>query len=189
MKAGATMKRKSTFLLASIFSLVCAGVANAQDYQQVAESTAWKFSQEQASVANSLLRFSKDYQVELIRPKNKFGEITIRLVDDGKELFAWEGHYRSVFTSNGNVLVYTAFLPSRTGCAVVAYDLKMQKQLWKADLKGLGDIAHFGYSNSVNLDIINNGAVRVFGNESAGQYLEIVDLKTGKTVGHRKYKK
>jgi hypothetical protein len=169
--------------------LACANLGYSQDYQKMADATAWSWSAERASVADSLLRFSKDYQVELIRPKNKFGEITIRLVDDGKEHFAWEGHYRSVFTSSGNVLVYAAFLPSRTGCAVVAYDLKTQKQLWKADLKGLGDIAHFGYSNSVNLDIINNGAVRVFGNESAGQYLEIVDLKTGKTVRHRKYKK
>ena len=50
-------------------------------------------------------------------------------------------------------------------------------------------IDHFEYSNSVNLDILNNDAVRVFGNESVGKYLEIVDLKTGKTVGHHKFKK
>ena len=183
------MKPIFIFLAASILSLGCRNVAYGQDYQKVADETAWSWSAERASVGDSLIRFSKDYQVELIRKKNKFGDITIRVVDDGKELAAWEGHYRSVFTSSGNVLVYAAFLPSRTGCAVVAYDLKMQKQLWKADLKGLGDIDHFGYSNSVNLEIINNDAVRVFGNESAGQYLEFVDIKTGKMVGHRQYKK
>ena len=93
-----------------------------------------------------------------------------------------------MFSLNGDVLIYADFMPSRTGCSVVAFDLKKQKQLWKTNLKGLGDIAHFRYANSVNLDIINDDAVRVFGKESAGQYLEIVDRKTGKTVGHRKYK-
>jgi hypothetical protein len=170
-------------------SLTCSHSSFGQDYQKIADSTVWSWSAERASVTDSLLRFSKDYQVELIRPKNRFGEITIRLLDNGKEVVAWEGHYRSVFTSNGNVLVYAVFGPSRTGCAVVAYDLKSQKQLWKTDLKGIGPIDHFQYSNSVNLEIINNDAVRVFGNETAGQYLEIVDLKTGKTVGHRTYKK
>ncbi len=125
----------------------------------------------------------------MLRKKNKFGEITIRILDDGKELVAWEGHHRSVFALQGDVLVYAAFHPSSSGCALVAFDLKAQKQLWKTDLMGLGPIRHFRYSNSVNLDIINNDAVRVFGSESAGQYLEIVDLKTGKTVGHQKYKK
>ncbi len=183
------MKRVLTFSLASILALFFTSLAHGQDYQKIADATAWSWSAERASVGDSFLRFSKDYQVELIRKKNRFGDITIRVVDDGMELVAWEGHYRSVFTSSGNVLVYAAFLPSRTGCAVVAYDLKNGKQLWKTNLKGLGSIDHFEYSNAVNLDIINTDAVRVFGNESAGQYLEIVDLKTGKTVGHRTYKK
>jgi hypothetical protein len=144
---------------------------------------------ERASVGDSFLKFPNTYQVEMIRKKNKYGEVTIRLLDDGKELVAWEGHPRSVFSLNGDVLVYAEFPTRSSGCSVVAFDLKTKKQLWKTSLKGLGPISHFGYSNSVNMEIINNDAVRVFGNETAGQYLEIVDLKTGKTVGHRKYKK
>jgi hypothetical protein len=178
-----------SFFVASIFSLACVTSASGQDYQKIADGTAWSWSAERASVSDSFLKFPNTYQVELIRKKNKYGEITIRLLDDGKELVAWEGHYRSVFALNGDVLVYAAFHPSSTGCAVVAYDLKNRKQLWKADLKGIGPIDHFRYSNSVNLTIINNNAVEVFGKESAGQYLEIVDLKTGKTVGHRVYGK
>ena len=181
------MKRSSFFFEASV-TLICVGTCHGQDYQKIADATAWSWSAERASVGDSFLKFPNTYQVELIRKKNKYGEITIRLVDDGKELYAWEGHYRSVFSLNGDVLVYADFHPSRNGCSVVAFDLKKQKQLWKTDLKGLGPIPHFRYSNSVTLEIINNDAVRVFGNESAGQYLEIVDLKTGNTVGHRKYK-
>jgi hypothetical protein len=181
--------KRFSVLVASILLLACINVTYGQDYQKVADATAWKFSPEQASVTDSFLKFSRDYQVELIRPKNKFGEIIIRIVDDGKELCSWEGHYRSVFTLSGDVLVYAEFFPSRTGCTVVAYDLKKQKQLWKTPLKGLGDIAHFRYSNAVNLEIVNSEAVRVFGKESAGQYVEFVDLKTSKTVGHRVYGK
>ena len=178
-----------SFLVASIFSLACVTSVFGQDYQKIADATAWSWSAERASVGDSFLKFPNTYQVELIRKKKKYGEITIRLVDDGRELVAWEGHYRSAFSLSGDVLVYADFYPSRTGCSVVAFDLKNKKQLWKTDLKGLGPIDHFRYSNSVNLEIINNDAVRVFGNESAGQYLEIVDIKSGKTVGHRTYKK
>ncbi len=178
-----------TFLVASVFSLAFVTSVSGQDYQKIADATAWTWTAERASVSDSFLKFPNTYQVEMIRKKNKYGEITIRLLDDGKELVAWEGHYRSVFSLQGDILVYAAFHPNSTGCAVVAYDLKNKKQLWKTSLKGLGPIAHFRYSNSVNLEIVNNDAIRVFGNESAGQYLEIVDLKTGMTVGHRTYKK
>ena len=182
------MKRFATFLFAFILSLACAHFSYGQDYQKIADATAWSWSDQRASAVDSLARFSKDYQVELIRKKNK-NNFTFRLVDDGKELYAWEAHYRSVFFVSGDVFVYADFGPHRTGCALVAFDLKKQKQLWKTDLTGLGPIAHSSYFNSVNLEIINNEAVRVFGNETSGKYLEIVDLKTGKTVGHRVYGK
>ena len=175
--------------LVLLSALASTNHVHAEDYQKVADVTAWKFSQEQAGVADSLLRFSRDYQVELIRPKNKFGDIIVRVVDDGKEVFAFTGHYQTVFRSSRDVLVYAEYHSSSSGCTLVAFDLKNRKQLWKTPLKGLGPIPHFGYTNAVNLEIINNEAVRVFGNEAAGQYVEFVDLNTGKTVGHRKYGK
>ena len=183
------MKPISSFVTASLLTLGCASYSHAEDYQKLADATVWKFSQEQASVFVSLLRFPNEYQVELIRPKNKFGPLTIRLVNDGKEIYSWEGHARSVFTANGEVLVYAEYSPSRTGCTVVAYDLKKQKQVWKTPLQGLGPIDHFYYANSVNLEVVNNEVARVFGKESDGQYLEFLDLKTGKTVGRRVYGK
>jgi hypothetical protein len=179
---------RSLLLLGVTALLIGAGPGHGEDYQKIADATPWNWSAERASVTDSFLRFPMDYQVELIRPKNKFSEITIRVLDGDKELVVWKGHERSVFTSSGDVLVHADFHPSRTGCALVAFDLKNGKQLWRTDLKGLGPIPHSRYSNSVNLDILDKDAVRVFGKESAGQYLEIVDLKTGKTVGHRTYK-
>lgn len=49
-------------------------------------------------------------------------------------------------------------------------------------------VDHTRYSNRVNLEVVD-GAVRVFGQESARRYVEIVEPKTGKTVGHRVYDK
>jgi hypothetical protein len=178
-----------SFLFASIFSLACVASVAGQDYQKIADSTPWTWAAERASVSDSFLKFPNTYQVELIRKKDKIGVVTIRLLDDGKEVFGCVGHYGSVFALSGDVLAYADFGPGRSGCSVIAYDLKQKKQLWKTDLKGLGSIPHSRYANSVNLEFIDNATVRVFGNESAGQYLEIVDLKTGKTVGHRQYKK
>ena len=183
------MKRISLFLLASMFSFGCANRAYGQDYQKIADSTPWTWAPERASITDSFLKFPNTYQVELIRKKDKYDQIIVRLVDNGKELVAWQGHQRSVFCLKGDVLVYADFNSSTSGCIVIAYDLKKQKRLWKTDLNGLGPIDHFEYANEVNLEIISKEAVRVFGNEFAGQYLEIVDLKTGKTVGHRMYKK
>ena len=116
------------FFIAIVLVFACIPAAHAEDYQKVADATAWKFSHEQAVVADSLLRFSRDYQVELIRPKNKFGDIIVRVVDDGKEVFSVTGNYRTVFRSSGNVLVYAEYHSSSSGCFVIAYDLKKQKQ-------------------------------------------------------------
>ena len=105
------MKRVLTFSLASILALFCTSLAHGQDYQKIADATAWSWSAERASVGDSFLKFPNTYQLELIRKKNKYGEITIRLLDGDKELYAWEGHYRSVFSRSGDVLVYADFNP------------------------------------------------------------------------------
>jgi hypothetical protein len=60
--------------------------------------------------------------------------------------------------------------------------------LWKHGLRGLGGIGHSKYSNAVH--VANDGKViKVYGKESAGNYLEYVDAKTGKTVGHKIFEK
>lgn len=188
------MMRFSVLVSAVVLVLAGTTFSFGQDYQRIADETAWSWSGERATILDSFLRFSEDYQVELVHKKGKH-EVKVRVLDNGKELYAWDGQPRSVFASSGDVLVYADLYSS--GCVVVAYDLKKQKELWKTTLKGLGPVifsqarpkGQASYSNSVNLDLINNDAVRVFGNEDAGQYLEIVDLKTGKTVANRKYKK
>ena len=73
----------------------------------------------------------------------------------------------------------------------MAYDLKGRKLLWLTQLKGLSPLAH--YLNWVRLERVNNEVLAVYGNEDtaghAGRYVEIVDMKTGKTVGHKVFTK
>src|ERR1700719_1747952 len=99
MKQETIVTRFSSPFLASILCLATTNLVHAEDYQKLADATPWKFSEEQAGVADSLLRFSRDFQVELIRPKNKVGDIIVRVVDDGKEVFSFTGQYRTVFRS------------------------------------------------------------------------------------------
>ena len=73
-----------------------------------------------------------------------------------------------------------------TDCSLVAYDLKRRSQLWKAHLKGVGPLGHSKYRNRINLRAGPGQAVTVFGWESFGRYIEVVDVKTGKTLTQRK---
>lgn len=70
--------------------------------------------------------------------------------------------------------------------SLVAFDLKRRKQLWRVNLKGVGPVAHSKYRNRINLRAGPGQAVTVFGWESQGRYIEVVDLKNGKTLTHRR---
>jgi hypothetical protein len=156
-----------------------------EDYQKKADEAAWQWSEERAGVADSARRVKGDYTAEFVPGDTpRYG--TVRIRKDGSVAHSFGGHTRTVFAVRDDVLYYADFGPITSGCAVVAYDLKAKKQLWKAKLKGLGPIGHSRYQNAVNLDL-DTQAVCVRGNESAGRYIEYVDLKTGKTVGHKVY--
>jgi hypothetical protein len=172
------------FLLAAVAAFPAADEKT--DYQQLADAAAWKWSPEQANRLSSLDRYHGDYQVEIIRKPNTIGKLTIRVSDDGKPVYSWEGHSATVFVVEGKVLYYTEFHPSSSGCELVAYDLAKKEQLWKTALKGLGPIAHFRYRNDVALELAGD-ALLVHGKESAGNYIEYLDRKSGKSVGHKTF--
>jgi hypothetical protein len=159
-----------------------------KDYQQLADIATWTWKAEEATAFHSMLQARCNYQIELAKPKNAFGhDLVVRFSDADKVVFSLQGTASTVFAVQDNVVYIAEFHPSASGCGIIAFDLKAGKQLWKTPLKGLGPIPHFRYSNRVSLQL-EDGAVRVFGNESAGKYIEYVSLKTGKTVGHRLFK-
>jgi hypothetical protein len=173
-------------MLANALLALALGAADV-DYQREADAAAWEWAPERATLNHSLSRAACDYRIEVVRPKGSWGELTIRFVEGGKPILTVAGHGHTTFGFRGDVVYYADYHPSSSGCAVVAYDLKARKELWKARLQGLGPIEHTKYRNAVALEVLP-GAVRVQGLESAGKYLEYVDLKTGKTIGHRVFK-
>jgi len=157
-----------------------------KDYQKIADTEEWQWKPDRTTAAGSAKSYMGDFQADVA--VNDSGATLVKFAKGDDVVFILEGHAGTVFAGRGNVVYYADFIPQSSGCTVIAYDLKEKKQLWKANLKGLGPIDHTKYRNQVSLDI-KDDAVRILGNESAGKYVEYLDLKSGKTVGHRVFGK
>ena len=173
-----------TRIFTAVVLLAVAGRSTAVDYQKLADDAKWNWQPESANVLHSVLNYNGEYQVEIVKKPNTFGQLTIRFTRDGQKAFTLEGSPGTTFVGKDSILYYADYHPSATGCSLVAYDLANKKELWKTPLKGLGPIPHFDYDNRVVVESAGE-AVKVLGKESAGKYVEFVDLKTGKTVGHK----
>jgi outer membrane protein assembly factor BamB len=158
------------------------------DYQKVADKTEWRWKDDEATPWHSFGKAPIEYDLRLEQTSKKLYTVTITFGKDGKTLYSVEGHRNSVFRVLGNVLYYPQFHPSASGATLVAVDLTTGKEIWKTHLEGIGAVRHFKYSNLINMEI-SNETVTVFGNESFGRYVEIVQLSTGKTVGHKVFPK
>ena len=156
-----------------------------EDYQKMADQAPWQWSDERATAEGAAKRLTGRYGAD-VEPHDTWGGAVLRVVKDGAVVHFFDGHQRTVFAVRDDILYYADFHPSSSGCAVVAFDLRKKTQLWKTHLKGLGGVDHSKYHNAVNLDL-EKSAVCVRGKESFGNYIEFVDLRTGKTVGHKVY--
>lgn len=154
-------------------------------YQKMADAAKWQWSDEHATLAWSIKHFPDTYRLDVI--KGPFDNFTVRFFTrDDKLIYTLKAHYATAFVVKDKVLYYAAFHPSGSGCSLVAFDLAAKKQLWKTHLKGLGPVEHSEYFNRVTLDR-EGTALRVYGKEAAGRYVEYVDRKSGKTVGHKEF--
>jgi len=68
-----------------------------------------------------------------------------------------------------------------TGCRVLALAIDTGAQHWETTLTGLGSMGHSRYINRVQLNVSGDRLV-VFGNESAGKYIEVLDPSSGRQV-------
>jgi hypothetical protein len=178
-------------LLLACFALPWAGsIARAADYQKLADQQPWRFDWSAANLLYCVDRDLHDFVVEIRCPKrpppNKDRRLTVRLLTDGQEVFSFRGFRDTVFARSGDVLYVAEFDPITTGCAVVATDLITGRQVWRSELKGVGPVKHSRYRNHVTIDAEGEVLV-VRGHESLGRYIEYIDRKSGKTVGHKKY--
>jgi hypothetical protein len=153
-------------------------------YQKVADALAWKEPADQPprSISSELDNFQS--ALKLVQTATD-RTIRVRIEPTGKEICSWVENGHGVVLVRNDVLYRADYHQMSTGCAIVAFDLKAGKPLWRTSLKGLGEIDHSKYFNRVWMDQVDERVLAVYGKESAGNYVELVDFKTGHTVGNK----
>jgi len=154
------------------------------DYQKAADSAIWDWKDAEANPLWCIGRAGAKYSIVMVSEPSDRESLTFKIFHGDKEVYTWGGHVNTVFRILEDRLYYARFHPSASGGRVVAVDLSTGKELWDSPLQGIGPRAHSAYLNLMNLDA-SFKVVEVWGNESMGRYLEIKDVTTGKTVGHR----
>jgi hypothetical protein len=157
------------------------------DYQKITDEANWEFRCGD-DFTGCLAHELRDYKLELARENGSFTKFVLRVLADGKAIYSFSVHLESVFLERDGVLYHADFSANASGCMIVAHDLKANKQLWKTDLKGIGPVAHSKYANEVRMMTYKSDALMIYGKESFGKYIEILELKSGKTVGHKLFK-
>lgn len=162
--------------------------ASPVDYQVIADNTKWPEFEKLAGFSECFAYELRDYQVQVTR-KSRTDTVRFRILDDNSnEVYAWDGGVETPFVERNGILYYALYWRHSSGCEIVAYDLKQQKHLWRSWLQGIGPVFHSIYGNEVRFGTSEHKEVlKVFGRESFGRYVEIVDLESGKTVGHKQF--
>lgn len=155
-------------------------------YQTVADQCRWRWSDSEADITYSRSNVGPPYKVDIVphRLDVSLHTLTIRLTMNDKMVYSWAGHGNSVFVIRGQELVYADFVQSDPRCSLVAVDLSTGKELWRTHLMGIRVPALPIPPNAFNLSTYERTAI-VWGNVASGHYVEFVDLKSGKTVGHK----
>jgi hypothetical protein len=147
----------------------------------------WKWDVKATKLSWYIARYKGKHRLSAPTRAGLFRAGTVQVIRRGHTVARFKAHSETAFVILADrVLVYSVHHPISTGCTLVAFDLKRRRQLWKTHLKGIGPVGHSKYRNRINLEAGPGQAVTVFGWESFGRYLEVVDLKTGKTLTHQK---
>jgi hypothetical protein len=142
------------------------------------------FDSDKGGILSSLCDYEGKCQIHMTYDPAKPEELRFRFVRNGKEILALEGHFHTVFRTDEEIMYFADFDWASDGCTLVAYDLKTGRCLWRTQLKAVGPFDHSLYRNHINMELAP-GVICVRGYESGGDYIEIVDRKTGKTLAHR----
>jgi hypothetical protein len=153
-------------------------------YQKIVDEAPWHGPDQDTDMLHCI-NLASGCQVGFTgTPARFFNNVVIRVSRGGKEIYSWKGHEFSVFLESSDQLVYADYLKDGTGCTLVAVDLNTGHQIWRNALQALGGDWASPYSNRVRM-VLRDGCIFVYGDESFGRYLEIVDFNGGETLAHR----
>ncbi len=151
--------------------------------QAVVEKMEWKWDEKRTTPQASMSQLGPGFVLKLEPKKENPRSQPLTISREGQADFVWQGHPNTVFVRRGDVLYLADFNPITSGCSIVAFDLKAGKPVWRTHLVGIA-VAHSKYRNLINLDV-DDKHLTIYGNEMGGRYIELLDFKTGATVGHR----
>ena len=163
-------------------------------WQKAIEQGPSTFNESSANVLYALSQFGGSCQIRMIYDPAKRGALTFEFVKDGKLLVTIEGHQKSVFRAEKNVLYFAHFASHSPGCTVTAHDLDTGNKLWETKLNAVHmAAAHSLYSNEVTMglasltgtDDAGEGIVSIRGHETWGDYTEILDRATGELLAQK----
>lgn len=105
----------------------------------------------------------------------------VKIIWEGKNVFA----ETAFLYIEGNVLFAAIYSQGSTGCMILALNLETGKTIWERQLISLGSVGHSRYINKVQMILTDNKLV-VFGWESGGKYIEVLETANGNLVFNKK---
>ena len=162
-------------------------VFRSQELELRREADLETWVEEEVPLKKHIDQYRGPYSFQIKDLPRKYPPTQISILGGERTLHSWMGHAESSFVFvNHDVVIYKLHLGATTGCSLAAFDLRKKAKLWEVKLKGIGQIRHFKYRNQVVLRYGGDEHVTVYGKETAGSYVEQIDIKTGKTAGHRR---
>jgi hypothetical protein len=162
------------------------------DWNQKAQETPWFWPDRDPSLFDSTRVSFEPYNVRLDHINDHFqnDEFNVSVLRNDEVLVVFRAHSQTVFELVKNVFIYAKFNPIDDGCDVIAFDLVSRKQIWTTHTDVEEMISHSRYSNRVNLYLPpgQDNVIVVYGKESAGDYVEYLDVQTGKVLGKKIFK-
>ncbi len=155
------------------------------------------FHKEWANPLQSLIGHGADCEIRITRePKQPVQELgnllTFEFVRDGKVILTLRGSIWTVFRAVKDRVYFAIYHPATMGGDIAAYDLTTGKRLWQTRLEAAGYIQHSAYMNLINMSMSErpneDPVVWITGQETYGDYMEVLDAKTGTRLAHRLFR-
>ena len=167
-------------------------------WQERLEKQKFRFTNERAGLVSSMTYFKGPGMLHVDYDPSKRWRLTFRVTNNDKEVASIKGHASSSFRTFDGVLYFAQFAPSSSGCYLTAHDLSSGKQIWKTEeLNGFPGFGHSAYGNEVGMHYSAADAVTeekmgdaliVKGREGYGDYITVIDRKTGEVLARKIYR-
>jgi hypothetical protein len=159
----------------------------------------WKFDPAHSSLLEQAMGDNEQYTVRIDLPTKTWpapDPTDVAVLLNGNAIHSWNDLI--AFKIHHDVLfgAVQGRRPNRgwIGATIFAYDLKAGRELWRSALRDCAPVDYdpnrpggfdpYIYSETIGLDVDGENLL-IWGQESTGRYVELKNISTGETVGHR----